>query len=123
MSHDARTQLLSEGAKALLLINGGGIVALLALLATLLPIGTEDEKFYALLVLFSIGFFFIGQVLAAANYFFRFRAALHWDTGGAVKHSRFLWFENVSVLLSFIFFLLGVTTLVLGMLIRIYLGN
>lgn len=117
MSHDARTQILTDGAKALLVINGGGIVALLGVLAKLLPFSTSDEKYYATVILVGIASLTIGLVLAAANYYFRFWTSHYWDEGNEEKHPRFYSLERLSVLLSFTFFIFGVLSIV----VRIYL--
>ncbi len=112
MSHEARTQILTDGAKALLIINGGGIVALLGVLAKLLPFKEDDEKFYATVILVGIGCLSLGLVLAAANYYFRFWASSYHDNQVPEKHLWFYKLERLSVILSFVFFILGVSTIV-----------
>ncbi len=115
MSHTARTEILTSGAKALLLINGGGIVALLGVLTKLLPPTKDDEKYFASVVLLGIGMLSAGLVIAAANYYFRFWASTYWERGETGKHSLYFGLERLSVLFSFGFFVLGVSTVVLRM--------
>lgn len=116
MSQEARTEILTSGAKALLLINGGGIVALLGVLTKLLPLKGQwdDERFYASVVLMGVGMLSLGLVAAAANYFFRFWASTYW---GDKKHPRYFALEKLSVVFSFVLFFMGVTTVI----VRIYL--
>ena len=115
MSHEARTQILTGGAKSLLIINGGGIVALLGFLTRLLPFESDNNRAYASLVLFAIASFTIGLVVAAANYYFRYWASSYYDNGPKEKHPRAHRLEKASVVVSFAFFILGAFVLVIGM--------
>lgn len=116
MSHEARTQILTEGAKALLLINGGGIVALLGVLTQFFPPENEAERFFAAAMLCAMASLAFGLMMAAANYYFRFWSSSYWDHGEKNKHQRMYRLEKYSVILSFVFFIVGVLGIVISLL-------
>ncbi len=118
-SHDDRTQLLTGGGKALMVINGGGIVALLSVLAKLFPMDTAGNKFYASVILCGIGCLTIGLILAVANYYFRHWASHYWDHGKKHKWKVMYNLENMSVIFSFLSFVIATLGIVVSMLIYI----
>jgi formate hydrogenlyase subunit 3/multisubunit Na+/H+ antiporter MnhD subunit len=114
MSQEARVEILNGGARALLLINGGGIVALLGLLSRFYPFAEDANKGYVSVVLFGIACLTLGLLFAAMNYYFRYWASMYWERKKAQEHRRMFWFEKASVIASFAFFFVGAFGLVLG---------
>ncbi len=122
MSHDARTEILTGGAKALLIINGGGVLALLTLLSELIPFTGKENIIFASIVLFGIACLSMGLVVAAANYYFRYWASSSYDESKKEKHKLYWFLEKASVVLSFILFIVGALGLVIGIIYQIHYG-
>lgn len=72
-----RDEANREGVRGLLIINGGGAVALLAFLQAIWP----DNKLLAKYVVIGIGAFAIGVFLAGLSNFLRYHASFNFQAG------------------------------------------
>ena len=110
----SRAALLTEGFKGLLLVNGGGAVALLAFLQAI----WSTDKVLAKTVLVGIGFMSLGLAVALLVPFFRYHHShLAQKKERKEKYSErkrkfFFWAYVISQYVSIIFFILGTTYLV-----------
>lgn len=109
--HEVRANIATEGAKALLLINGGGIVALLGFLSSV-----WDEAQPALIngILQGIWLLALALVSAAANFFLRYWASTSFQRGWTRRHQVFRFLEWAVIVLSFLLFLSALSVMLTG---------
>ena len=109
--HEIRAQIATDGAKALLFINGGGIVALLGFLST---VWAAKEADLIIAILQGIWLLALALVSAAANYYFRYWASTTFQREWKIRHWIFWTLEWLSILVSFSIFLFALSTVVSG---------
>ena len=109
--HEIRAHIATEGAKALLIINGGGIVALLGFLST---IWRGGDPVVITAILQGIWLLAIGLTSTVANYFFRYWASTSFQREWTIRHRIFWLLEWLSVAGSFILFLSALYVIVTG---------
>ena len=109
--HEIRAKIATEGAKALLIISGGGIVALLGFLST---IWDKKEVVVILAVLEGIWLLAVALMSTAANFFFRYWASVAYQSQWPIRHQIFWSLEWASIIASFTLFLLALYTIVSG---------
>lgn len=112
MSFEFRTQVLTDGAKALLIINGGGIVALLGVVSQILPPEGSEERFYTITLLYGILCLSGGLISATLNYYCHYLSSKYWESGDTSKHSCTHRLEIASVCLSIFLFISGVLIII-----------
>ena len=100
--HEVRAQIATEGAKALLLINGGGIVALLGFLSSVWD-GGEPALITGILQ--GIWLLSLALVSAASNFFLRYWASTSFQRDWTRRHRFFRFLEWAVIMLSFLLFL------------------
>lgn len=109
--HEVRAQIASEGARALVIISGGGIVALLGFLSS---IWGENNTTLVRAILDGVSMFSVALVSGVANYFFRFWTSTTFQRRWMVRHWMFWILEWLSIFVSFGFFIGGIAVLVSG---------
>lgn len=104
--------MAEQGLKALLLLNGGGAVALLAFLQA---IWIEDAML-ALVpwIVAALVCLVLGAATAGAVHFFRYMASMTYQMEGADVGRKMTWVHGLATILSFILFLLGMGIVVIG---------
>jgi hypothetical protein len=110
-----RNEAATELVKALLIINGGGAVALLAFLQAI----WVPSHVLAKPTVIGIAFLAFGALLAAAFHLFRHQASLKYQFGTVEEGKKFDRFYVFTAWLSLISFVLGVAvvlTCILGVL-------
>lgn len=105
-----RDQAASELVRALLIINGGGAVALLAFLQAI----WASEKALAKPTIAALVALAFGAVCAAAFHFFRHQASWYNQKTEKEKWAKFRRFYLVSAALSLIAFVVGTAIVALG---------
>ncbi|MHC4123900.1 MAG: hypothetical protein ACYSSI_10030 [Planctomycetota bacterium] len=111
---EIRAQIDTENVKGLLLINGGGVVALLAFLPAILD--KPNYKPLSVAILWSLLFFQIGLVAALVHNHLRRRCSLAYEST-ETKKSKFLGlglpeprvchFSHISMAISYICFIIA----------------
>ena len=107
-----RDGMAEHGLKALLLLNGGGAVALLAFLQAI----WIKDAMLALVpwILAAIVCLVLGAATAGAVHFLRYMASMTYQTEGADEGRKMTWMHGRATILSFVFFLLGMGIVVIG---------
>jgi hypothetical protein len=106
-----RNQILNEGFKGLVLLNGGGAAALAAFLQAIWDKpSAEPMRFYLLI---GIGLLLIGAAFASILFLVRYIAFFHRHTDTPPKNP-WWWGMIVLILLSLLCFLGGMTSAVIG---------
>jgi hypothetical protein len=107
-----RNEAATELVKALLIINGGGAVALLAFLQAI----WVDSHDLAKPTVIGIAFLSFGAAAAAAFHIFRHQASWHHQSGSEDDWVKFRCLYLVSASVSLIAFVVGVSIIVAGVL-------
>jgi len=105
-----RNEAMSELVKALLIVNGGGAVALLAFLERTWSSARVLVKPTAIGVAFLAG----GALLAGALHLFRYYASWHHQKGSHAERDKHTRFYLTCAALSIIAFAIGVSVVVVG---------
>jgi hypothetical protein len=105
-----RDESFRELIKALLILNGGGAVALLAFLQAV----WTDSRALARPTICAIAALAIGALLAAASHLFRYEASWHWQRGEIDRWSRDRRIYLLLPSLSLALFVVGVAIVVVG---------
>lgn len=101
---EQRNEAARELVRALLIINGGGAVALLAFLQAIWPY----EKGFAKPIIIAVVVLAIGAVSGAAFHLFRHQASWHHQQGDKKLSAKFRGFYLVSASVSLLAFLLAI---------------
>jgi hypothetical protein len=107
-----RNEAAAELVKALLIINGGGAVALLAFLQAI----WVPSRALAKPTVIGIAFLAFGALLAAAFHLFRHQASMHYQFGASKDGQKFDWLYIFVASASLIAFLVGVCVVLTGIL-------
>jgi len=105
-----RNEASREGIRGLLIINGGGAVALLAFLQAI----WQQDKLLAKYIVIGISVLSLGVVVAGAANFLRYHASFNFQSGNM---ERWLLFRRSYIscwYLSLVCFLIGLGVVVLG---------
>jgi polyferredoxin len=108
---EVRSEVLNESTRSLLLINGGGAVAVAAWLQAVWP-----EPWAASMLLpqvLGIGFLLVGVVFAAVCPFLRYLSFFHRNTAMPLKNPIW-WIQAGATTLSVVAFLVGMTNVMCG---------
>jgi archaellum biogenesis protein FlaJ (TadC family) len=105
-----RDQTAGELVRALLIINGGGAVALLAFLQAI----WSSDKAVAKSVVIALVVFAIGAALAAAFHLFRHQASWYQQSDEHAQWEKFRRFYLLSASLSLVAFVVGVAVVATG---------
>ncbi len=112
-AHAIRRDSMAEpGLKALLLLNGGGAVALLAFLQAI----WIKDAMLALVpwIVTAILFLVLGAATAGAVHFLRYMASMTYQKEGADEGRKMTWVHGLATIFSFVFFLVGMGIVVFG---------
>lgn len=112
-----RDGMAEQGLKALLLLNGGGAVALLAFLQAI----WIKDAMLALVpwIVAAIACVVLGAATAGAVHFLRYMASMTYQTEGADEGRKMTWVHGLATIASFVFFLLGMGIVVRGALLNL----
>jgi hypothetical protein len=105
---EQRSEAMAELVKALLIINGGGAVALLAFLQSA---WVQDNRL-VVPVACAVGFLAFGSLFAAACHLLRYYASWHHQKGDDTRWARFRRFYLLFALASLSVFGIGVVVIV-----------
>ncbi len=107
-----RDSMAEQGLKALLLLNGGGAVALLAFLQAI----WIKDAMLALVpwILAGLVCLVLGAATSGAVHFLRYMTSMTYQTEGAGEGRKMTEFHGWATILSFVFFLLGMGIVVFG---------
>ena len=107
--HSVRADVASEGVKGLLLLNGGGAIALLAFLQAI-----WDNKPLAKVVLVGIGILALGAFLAGFVNFFRYHTSMSFQSHRMCAYHFFRLLSFTFQYLSLLAFAVAAGVLVFG---------
>ena len=107
-----RDSMAEQGLKALLLLNGGGAVALLAFLQAIW-IKHAMSALVAWIVA-ALVCLVLGAATAGAVHFFRYMASMTYQMEGAGEGRKMTRLHGQATIISFVFFLLGMVIVVVG---------
>ena len=107
-----RDSMAEQGLKALLLLNGGGAVALLAFLQAI----WIKEAMLALVpwIVTAILSLVLGAATAGAVHFLRYMASMTYQKEGADEGRKMTRVHGLATIFSFVFFLVGMGIVVFG---------
>ena len=105
-----RNEAIAELVKALLIINGGGAVALLAFLQS----AWVQEKALVVPVAYAVSVLAFGSLLAAACHLLRYHASWYHQSGNTARSARFRRFYLVIAWASLFAFAGGVAVVVVN---------
>ncbi len=112
-----RDGMAEQGLKALLLLNGGGAVALLAFLQAIW-IKHAMSALVAWIVA-ALVCLVLGAAIAGAVHFLRYMASMTYQKEGADEGRKMTWVHGLATIASFVFFLLGMGIVVRGALLNL----
>ena len=112
-----RDGMAEQGLKSLLLLNGGGAIALLAFLQAI----WIKDGMLALVpwIVAAIVCVVLGAATAGAVHFLRYMASMTYQTEGKDEGRKMTWVHGLATIASFVFFLLGMGIVVRGALLNL----